>query len=190
MQFAQGFAPCANSGRGILERENQTVKTYANKNGTVNLNARGVHFGEKREEAYFTATFTMPRVGEVSATYIADKYVCWSETGEKWTDWRIIRQGPIAGVGPKTEGSVRELVEPVIEAWLASDAYAEAKQTALAQYVIRTLRDGRYGISSGKRAFEQHRADLSFYDHTRIASAIDHLEAAEALLEDEQRAKA
>lgn len=158
------------------------------KNGTVDLNARGVHFGEKREEAYFTATFTLPRVGNVSATYIADKYVCWSETGEKWTDWRIIRQGPIAGVGPKTEGSVRELVEPVIEAWLASDAYTAAKRIALAQYVIRTLRDGRYGISSGKRAFDQYRSELSFFDQTRIASAIDHLEAAEALLDDEAQA--
>jgi hypothetical protein len=155
----------------------------------VKLNARGVHYSEKKEEAYFTATFTLPRVGEVSATYIADRYVALTWAGqekprERWTDWRIIRQDSIAGVGPKTADKVRALVEPVITAWLASEAYATARQTAVAHYVIRTLQDGRYGLAPGKRALDAYRAELSFYDHTRIASAVDHLEAARTLLED------
>ena len=158
---------------------------------TVKLDARGVHFSEQKEEAYFTATFTMPRVGECSATYIADRYVArvWGENGKDegrnaWTNWRVVRQGSIDGVGPVMAEKVRELVHPVIDAWLESDAYKPARQTAIAQYVIRTLQDGRYGISSGKRAFEAFRSELTFYDMTRIAQAIDHLEGAEALLED------
>lgn len=159
----------------------ESATEYANK---VKLNARGVHFTEQKVEAYFTATFTLPRVGEVSATYIADRYVY---QGGNWSEWRIIRQGPISGVGPKTEGKVRELVEPVIEAWLASEAYTTARQSAIANYVIRTLRDSRWGLSSGKRALEAFRSELSFYDHTRIAQAVDHLETAQTLLDDEVR---
>lgn len=155
---------------------------------SVTLDARGVHFSEKKEEAYFTATFTLPRVGEVSTRYIADRYVAPffgnSDKGrEDWTDWRIIRQGEIAGVGPKTAGAVREMVEPAIKEWLEGEGYKSARQKAVAKYIIRALQEA-YGFSSGKRAFEKYRSELSYYDHTRIAQAIDHLEAAEALLED------
>ena len=158
----------------------------------VTLNARGVHFSEKKEEAYFTATFTLPRVGEVSATFIADRYVAgvWGKNDkptDTWTEWRIIRQDGIAGVGPKTADKVRETVNPVIHAWLDSTAYVGAREIAVAQFVIRTIRDSRYGLGSGKRTFDEYRAELSFYDQTRIAQAIDHLEAAEKLLDDEAR---
>jgi hypothetical protein len=166
----------------------ESATKYANK---VNLEARGVHYSDKREEAYFTATFSLPRVGEVSATFIADRYIAHHFNGEndrkgheRWTNWRIIRQGEIAGVGPKTADKVREIVHPVIEAWLASEAYKTARQSAIANYVIRTLTDSHYGLSAGKRALEEYRSELSFYDHTRIASAVDHLEAAQKLMRD------
>jgi hypothetical protein len=148
----------------------------------VKIKARGVHFSEQREEAYFTASFTLPRVGEVEVTYIADKYECH---GGDWTAWRILRSYGVplpVGVGDKTASKMSDAVEPVITAWLASEAYAEAKQKALANYVIRTIKDQRWGLGSGKRAFEQYRSTLTFADQTRIAQAIDHLEAAEELL--------
>lgn len=159
------------------------------KNNNVTLCARGVHFSEKKEEAYFTVTFTLPRVGEVSATYIADRYVAlvWGgneKPSERWTDWRITRRDEIAGVGPKTADKVRDLVNPVITEWLNSEAYTAARQQAVANFIIRELHNSRYGVASGKRTFEQFRSELSYYDHTRIAQAIDHLEAAATLLDE------
>lgn len=153
----------------------------------VTLKARGVHYSEKKEEAYFTVTLTLG-AREVSATYTADRYVALTWNGEekprdRWTDWRITRRDDIAGVGPKTSVALRAAVEPVIERWLGGNEYVEARQAALANYVIRTLQDGRYGINSGKRAFEEHQRELTYFDKTRIAQAIDHLEAAQALLD-------
>lgn len=148
-------------------------------NNSVSLEARGVWFTETKVEAYFTATFTIRR-REVSAKYIADRYECH---GGRWTDWRILRQDPIDGVGPVLADKVRDMVNPVILEWLNGDGYKAARQTAIAHFVIRELKDSRYGIASAKRAFEQHRSELTFHDQTRIAQAVDHLEAAEALLE-------
>ena len=163
--------------------------TTTNKDTAPVLTTRGVHFSDKKEEAYFGATFTLPRVGEVTASFTADRYVHWSEKGDKWGDWRITCRDDIPGVGPKTRSLVYSTVEPVIEAWLAGEGYKAARQVAVANFIIRELTNSRWGLSAGKRSFEAYRHELGFFDQTRIAQAIDHLEAAEKLLSEKSTAE-
>lgn len=161
-----------------------------NNNNAVTLTRKEVWFSDKKEQVYFTVTFTLPRVGEVTAKYHADRYVAriWNNDNntsrEGWTEWRYTLDGDIPGVGPKTRTKVYETVEPVLKDWIEnSDEYCAKFQNAVAFHVRREIQDQRSG-NNGKYAFETYRAQLSFKAQTHIAQALDHIDAARALLDD------
>jgi len=147
------------------------------------LNYNGHYWREDKEQVYFTYTTTLPRLGDVTAKMIAERYTFH---GGEWSEWRIMRTSERPhGMGPKTAHAFDLEADMKINHWLShEELYFKSWQKAVAQCIVRALRESRYGFSNAKRLLDLYRAHLTPKDHLGIELALEHLLKAEHLLEE------
>jgi hypothetical protein len=124
----------------------------------------------------------VPRVGTVTVKMHVRRYV---DSEKRWGSWMImLNDYPSNGIGPATAKLIREACIPVVEAWLASPAYAEARREAIGWTCVRLIRDnGQYGIDTLREQVLRHFDELSEAQTDALTRAMNALSEAQALLE-------
>ena len=155
------------------------------------IESRGVHFDDKKEEAYFTVTATLPRVGPVSVRFIADRYVartcCKTDdcVSDQWTEWRHGRSEALPhGVGEKGGDLLERIAEGAITVWLQSAHYKHARSLAIAHFIKREAQ-GRYALTTGhaRELLAIYAPELRKIDYENLKTAFLHIDKATALLD-------
>lgn len=126
----------------------------------------------------------VPRVGTVTVKMHVRRYV---SSDRHWTPWMLmLNDYPAEGIGPATAKLIREACEPVVQAWLDSPEYAEARQRAIAETCVRLIREsyGRYGMDAVRDQIERHRDELNEAQWRALSRAMDALANAQELLAD------
>lgn len=126
-----------------------------------------------REELYPVLTAEVRGV-ERTVRVSADRY----RHSNGWSDWRIYVRDvePSNGIGDKTRAGLNAAAEPIVRAWLASDAYKASRRLAAAAMLARLIRDERYNAYSVRTELARHRAELSDADAARLTRAVDALQ--------------
>lgn len=155
-------------------------------NGSHHLGTEGrsAYGPFSKEELYPVVVLELPRVGEVSVQFSADRYV--SSSG--WTEWRIYarRFDPSSGIGDAGHRAAHEAGVPLIREWLNGPDYPAARQQAAAHAAQRLFYDAGsrgYALETLGEQLAAMRDELSFDDLDRFEKALALLKQAAALLD-------
>lgn len=135
----------------------------------------------EREEAY--NQYRVRWNGEeITVSTIADRY----RHSEGLSPWRVGRVETRYAVALSDLGRqrVREALTPVILAWVESDEYRTARESAFVHALKRELAEERYDADRPAKAIDAFRAELSPESLRKLILASNHLAHFLAALED------
>lgn len=123
-----------------------------------------------REECYPELRVTW-RGQEIAVTFSCDRYA--SSAG--WTDWRSYVRRTEPDTTDTARSAIREACEPLVRAWLDSDAYRESRQRAFYSMIRAQLRDEKYNADTPAETLARNAHELSEGQRGVLTSAVDAL---------------
>jgi hypothetical protein len=144
-----------------------------------------------KEELYPILELEAPRVGFIRAQFSADRYVA----SNGWSEWRIYLRDvrtpdaerpdlphlgrDAAGIGDATRRAISEACEPLIRAWLATDAYKVSRRRAAARAVANKIgAPAEWAIENGRRLLVAADSSLDPIAVKNLREALEALELA------------
>src|SRR5665213_3171840 len=92
------------------------------------------------------------------------------------SEWRIFARHIREGYTDLARRALGEACQPLVVAWLASDAYKASRQQAFARQIANTLRDERYSTHRTREQLDAHFTELTDEESARLHNAADILD--------------
>jgi hypothetical protein len=160
-----------------------------------------------KEELHPILELEAPRAGLVRASFEVSRSVAsyWDRdtdtSSDQWGPWRVYLRDvrtpdpkepgvvytgrPAAGIGDATRSAITEACEPIVRAWLETEAYRVSRERAAARAVSQKLEvPADYRNADGRRLLERTRGDLTPAAAELLGEALAALERARELVDE------
>ena len=119
------------------------------------------------KEELFPVLAATWRGEQVAVEMEASRYVT---SDGNWTDWRVFTRSN--GMTDTARRALNEACTPVVEAWLASPAYADSRAEAFASMIRREFRDEKYSADRPAQVLARYANELTVADRERFGEAV------------------
>ncbi len=132
----------------------------------------GYHRTLEREE--FFPTFTAVWRGAVQ--HVDMEATRYSFNDGELSEWRIFPRAIREGTTDLARKALGDACQPLVLAWLASDAYKASRAQAFARQIAQNLREERYSTTRSRELLDAWGAELGAEDKARLSQAADVLD--------------